>query len=235
MRRAYRSLRCALSSDSLRIMCTGRLDLSRTGQSKHLRTNSTPFCIRSFALCLSLSTQLMLAPACSKKPSARHSKLPPSVPVDLEHWGKFKADREFSFSNIILVWQPGSTGSGGSAITLTSDRPLPDGSQFRFVSIVQSASLEQLKSERPDLAGGPLFDIRSSGVFTPLSSYQPKLVRIEITEIGSTQVSGSISGEFYEFNTMQTANKPTVTESVFTFRAKLIDRSNPAPAPANPG
>lgn len=150
---------------------------------------------------------------------------PAPVQIDLEHMGKFKADREISFSNMVLVWQPDAAGQGRSALSLTSERVLPDGSRVIFGTYANAASLKQLSESKPDFAGSARFDVRSNGVFTPLATYQPKLARLELSEFGDQRVSGTIRGEFYSFRTMQPTAKPTVIEGEFTFRARLVDRS----------
>ena len=150
---------------------------------------------------------------------------PAPVQVDLEHMGRFKADREISFSNMVLVWHPDSTGQGQSAVSLTSERVLPDGSRVIFGTFSKARSLKQLSEAKPDFAGGSRLDVRSNGVFTPVATYQPKLARLELSQIDDQRVTGTIRGEFYSFRTMQPTAKPTVIEGEFSFRAKLVDRS----------
>lgn len=184
---------------------------------------SSVLAIIRMTCCLWIITQHC---ACEDDLPAVPEEAPPApIPVDVEHMGVFKADREIAFTNMVLVWQPDPTQSGRSAITLMSERAMPDRSRVLFGSFVAGSSLERLKEESADFVGGSRLNLYGNGVYSPLAAYQPRLARLEIKRIESGNISGTIHGEFYCFRLMMPSAKPTTVEGEFKFSAKLLDRT----------
>jgi hypothetical protein len=167
--------------------------------------------------------------ACEDDLPAVPAEAPPTpIPLDVEHMGVFKSDREFTFTNMVLVWQPDPAQSGRSAITLLSERAMPDRSHVLFGSFVAASSLQRLKEESADFGGGSRLNLHGNGVFSPLAAYQPRLARLEIKRIESGSIVGTIHGEFYCFRLMLPSAKPTTVKGEFEFSAKILDRTTRA-------
>jgi len=183
---------------------------------------SSVFTIIRLTCCLWVGAQNC---ACEDDLPAVPEEPPPApIQIDVEHMGVFKADREIAFTNMVLVWQRDSAQSGRSAITLLSERAMPDRSRVLFGSFVAASSLERLKEESADFGGGSRLNLHGNGVFSPLAAYQPRLARLEIRKIDKGTVSGVIHGEFHCFRLMPPSAKPTTVEGEFKFSAKLLDR-----------
>lgn len=150
---------------------------------------------------------------------------PAPIALDVEHMGVLKTDREIAFTNMVLVWQPDPAQSGRSAITLMSERAMPDRSHVLFGSFVTASSLERLKEESADFVGGSRLNLHGNGVYSPAAAYQPRLARMQIRKIDNGTVSGVIAGEFYCFRLMMPSAKPTTVKGEFEFSAKLLDRA----------
>lgn len=146
--------------------------------------------------------------------------------IDLEHTARFKADREITFSNCVLVWQPDAIDPKASALSLTTSRGAPDGSRFIFGAFVHTASLKVLMETEVDFAGGSMLDLHGNGVFTPLAVYQPRFTKMKIEKIESGNVEGILRGEFHRFRLARPAARPEAIEAELRFKAKLMDRSS---------
>lgn len=216
-------------SDSLRSMresCVESARVATLSPCARINKPSSVFAIIRMTCCLWIITQHC---ACEDDLPAVPEEAPPApISLDVEHMGVFKADREIAFTNMVLVWQPDPAQSGRSAISLTSERPMPDRSRVLFGSFVAASSLERLKEESADFVGGSRLNLHGNGVFSPLAAYQPRLARLEIKRIESGNISGTIRGEFHCFRLMQPSAKPTTVEGEFEFSAKLLDRTAPA-------
>lgn len=150
------------------------------------------------------------------------------IVIDTAHMATFKADREMNFTNVLFVFQPDPAQPSASAVSLTLARAAPDGSRLIFGAFADATSLDTMKEKGLDFMGGATMDTRSSGVFTPLSAYQPRFATMRIERIEGETVEGTIKGEFYQFRLARPTAKPESLQCELRFKARLLDRAGGA-------
>lgn len=150
------------------------------------------------------------------------------IVIDTAHMATFKADREMNFTNVLFVFQPDPMQPSASAVSLTLARAAPDGSRLIFGAFAEAISLDALKDNALDFLGGAAMDTRGSGVFTPMSAYQPRFATMRIDRIEGETVEGTIKGEFYQFRLARPTAKPESLLCELRFKARLLDRAGGA-------
>lgn len=147
------------------------------------------------------------------------------IEIDLEHRARFSADREVSFHNCVLVWQPDPADSAASALSLTTSMAAPDGSRFIFGTFVNALTLERVMQMEVDFVSSAIFDAMGNGIFTSSAVYQPKSARLKIEKIEEGSVEGKLSGEFHHFRLARPALRPDAIKGELRFKARLMDRT----------